>query len=82
MTPMGFAEQNILENKKLIMVDSYEMDVMNGLVILVKVDEMYNILKSASHCLLIWEIKMELDDESLCWSLPLNIHTFTTSLFY
>ena len=50
---MGFAEQNILENKKFIMIDSYEMDVMNGLVILVKVDEMYNILKSASHCLLI-----------------------------
>ena len=53
MTPMGFAEQDILENKKFIIVDSYEMDFTNGIVILVKVDEMYKILKSASHCLLI-----------------------------
>ena len=35
------------------MADSYEMDFMNGSVILVIVDEMYNILKSASHCLLV-----------------------------
>ena len=33
------------------MVDSYEMDFMKGIVILVKVDEMCNILKSGSHCL-------------------------------
>ena len=51
--------QNILENQtfqriaKFIMADFYEMDFMKGIVILVKVDEMYNILKSASHCLLV-----------------------------
>ena len=51
--------QNILENQtfqriaKFIMADFYEMDFMKGIVILVKVDEMYNILKSASHCVLI-----------------------------
>ena len=45
--------QNILENwtfqaiPKFIMPDFHEMDVMKGIVILVKVDEMYNILKSA-----------------------------------
>ena len=35
------------------MADFYEMDYMKGIVIFVKVDEMYNILKSASHCLLV-----------------------------
>ena len=51
--------QNILENQtfqkivKFIMVDSYEMDFMKAIVILVKEDEAYNILKSASHCLLV-----------------------------
>ena len=56
---MDFAEQKILKNQtfqrieKFIMVDTYEMDFMNGIVILVKVDEMCNILKSASHCLLV-----------------------------
>ena len=48
--------QSILENQtfqriaKFIVVDSYEMNFMNGIAILVKVDEMYNILHSASHC--------------------------------
>ena len=23
---------------------------------------------------------MELDDQNICWSLPLNVHTFTTLL--
>ena len=47
--------QNILENKtfqriaKFILVDFYEMDFIKDIVILVKVDEMYNILKPASH---------------------------------
>ena len=61
--------QNILENQKFqrmakfIMVDSYEMDFMKAILILVKVEEMYNIFKSASHCLLVerwrwsWMIK-------------------------
>ena len=51
--------QNILENQmfqrmaKFIMVDFYKMDFMKGIVILVKVDKMYNILKSASHFLVV-----------------------------
>ena len=65
ITPMDFAEQKILQNQtfqrtsKFIFVDSSEMDLMNGIVISVKVDEMYNITKSASHCLLVelWRCK-------------------------
>ena len=59
ITPMDFAEQKILQNQtfqrtsKFIFVDSSEMDLMNGIVISVKVDEMYNIPKSASRCLLV-----------------------------
>ena len=51
--------QNILENQafqriaKFIMADFYEIDFIKGIVILLKVDEMHNILKSASHCLLV-----------------------------
>ena len=57
IAPMDFSE--CLENQtferiiKFIMADFYEMDFMKGILILVKVDEMYNILKSASHCLLV-----------------------------
>ena len=35
------------------MADFYETVFMKGIVILVKLGEMYNILKSASHCLLV-----------------------------
>ena len=35
------------------MADFYEMHFMKGIVILVKVDEMYKNLKSASHYLLV-----------------------------
>ena len=51
--------QNILENQtfqriaKFIMVDSYEMNFIKVIVIAVKVDEMYIILTSASHYLLV-----------------------------
>ena len=51
--------QNILQNQILqrptnfIMADFYEMDFIKDIVILVKVDEMYNILKSAGQCLLV-----------------------------
>ena len=51
--------QNILENQtfqrvaNFITVDFYEMDFMKGIVVLVKVDDAYNILKSANHCLLV-----------------------------
>ena len=51
--------QNIFENQtfqrteKFIMTDFYEMNFMKGIAILVKVDDMYNILKSLSHCLLV-----------------------------
>ena len=54
---------------------------MKGNVILAKVDEMYNILKSASHSLFV-EMKVELDDQSFCWSFPLNVHTLTAPLLY
>ena len=53
VTPMDL--QKILENQtfqriaKFIMFDYYKMDFMRGNATLVKVDEMYNILKSASH---------------------------------
>ena len=50
--PRDFAKHLIKSRAaKFIMVDSYEMDFMKGIVILVKVDEMCNILKSGSHCL-------------------------------
>ena len=51
--------QNILENQtfqriaKFIMADFNEMNFMERIIILVKVDEMYNILRSAGHSLLI-----------------------------
>ena len=51
--------QNILENQtfqriaKFTMADFYETVFMKSIVILVKLGEMYNILKSASHCLLV-----------------------------
>ena len=51
--------KNILENQtfqriaKFIMADFYEINFMKGIVILVKVDEMYKNLKSASHYLLV-----------------------------
>ena len=35
------------------MFDFYEMEFMKDIVILGKVDEVYNILQSASHCLLV-----------------------------
>ena len=47
--------KKILENQtfqriaKFTMVDFHKMDFMNGIVILVKTDEMSNMLKSASH---------------------------------
>ena len=49
----------ILENHtfqriaKFIIADFYKIDFMKGIVISVKVDEMYSIWKSASHCLLV-----------------------------
>ena len=58
-TLLGWILQNILENytfqriAKFVMLDSYEMDFVKVIVILVKVDEMRSILKSASHCLLV-----------------------------
>ena len=59
------------------MADFYQMSFMKGIVILLKVDEMCNILKSASHCLLVerWD-----GNE---WSMFLYwwyAHTFTMSL--
>ena len=62
--------QNILENQtfqrtpKFIFADFHKMNFMKGIFILVKVDQMNNILKSASHYLLVkrwrwdWMIKV------------------------
>ena len=58
-TMLQWILQNILEDQtfqriaKFMMTDSYEMDFMVGIAILVKVGEIHNILKSASHCLLV-----------------------------
>ena len=47
---MNFGEylrkSDVSENRKFILAYFYEMDFMKGIVILVKVDEMYNIIKS------------------------------------
>ena len=59
------------------MVNSYEMDFMKRIVILVKVDETYNILK----VIVYWSRnKTELDDQSFYWSLPLYVHTYASPL--
>ena len=47
------------------MVDFKKMDFMKGIVLLVKVDEKYNMLKSLS-IFFVWEMNMELDDQSFC----------------
>ena len=51
IAPMDFSEslrKSVSQNSnvKFIMGDFYKMNFINGIVILVKVDEMYNILKS------------------------------------
>ena len=61
------------------MLDSWEMDFIKIIVILVKVDEMSWSLQAT---FIGQEIKIELGDQSFCWSLPLNFHTFTTPLLY
>ena len=61
------------------MLDSWEMDFIKVIVILVKVDEMSWSLQAT---FIGQEIKIELGDQSFCWSLPLNFHTFTTPLLY
>ena len=54
---MDFAEHlrksDVSENSKVYMVHFYEIEFMKYIVILVKPDEMYSILKFASHCLLV-----------------------------
>ena len=58
-TLLQWFSKNILENQtfqtiaKFSMVDSYETDFLKNIVILVKTDEMHNILKSPTHCLLV-----------------------------
>ena len=75
--------QNISENQtfrrtaKFIMIDFYKMDFKKAIFILVKVHEMYMILKSLPANR---EMKVLLNDQS--WSLLFNVHTFTTSLLY
>ena len=64
------------------MLDSWEMDFMKVIVILVKVDEIVQCLEACKPLFFGQEIKIELGDQSFCWSLPLNFHTFTTPLLY
>ena len=77
--------QNIIENHtfqripKFIMTDFYEIDFMKGIVILVKVDEMYNILKSASHCLLVERWYGNRRSQFFCWRYA---YMFTISLLF
>ena len=40
------------KNRKVYLADFFKMDFMKGTFTLIKVDQMHNILKSASHCLL------------------------------
>ena len=82
--------QSILENQTLqrtakliiwlIMVDFYGMDFMKGIGSKIRWDVQY--LQVYYPLFIGREIKMELDDQSFCWSLPLNVHTFTTPLLY
>ena len=59
------------------MADFYEMDFMKDIVILVKVDEMYYILKFASHCLLVERWDGNGWSQFFCLRYA---HTFTISL--
>ena len=63
--PEHLRKWNVSENTKVYMVDFKKMDFMKGIVLLVKVDEMYNMLKSLS-IFFVWEMNMELDDQSFC----------------
>ena len=67
---------------KFITANFYEeKDFMRRIFMLVEVDEMCNIFKN----LLTTgyqTMKVELDDQIFCWSLPFNAHIFTTSHFY
>ena len=69
VTPMEFAEHlrksDLLENSKFITIDSYEMDFMKVIVILVKVDKMYNILRSAGMLLVCYWSR---DEDEIGWS--------------
>ena len=81
--------ENILENQTFQRIaillwssDFYEMDFMKGIVILVKVNETYNIVQG-----LLATICWSRDEGEIGWakfllSLFLNAHTFTTSFFY
>ena len=57
IAPVDFLEHlgksDVSENSKVYVVDIFEMNFMKGTAILLKVDETYNILKSASRSLLV-----------------------------
>ena len=53
------------------------MDVINGIAILLEVDEIYNILRSASHCLLVERLDGNGWSQFFCLRYA---HTFTMSL--
>ena len=82
-TLLEWVLQNTLENQmfqrieEFIMADFYKMDFMKGIVILVKVDGVYNILKSASHCLLVERWDGDEWSKFFSWRYA---HTLTASL--
>ena len=73
--------QSILENQtfqriaKFITADFYEMDLIKGIVTLVKVDEMCNIFKSASQCLLVerWDGNGSPANGSFAGDIPIRL---------
>ena len=72
-----FGNQTFQRIVKFIMADFCEMDFMRDIVILVKVDEMYYILKFASHCLLVERWDGNGWSQFFCWTYA---HFFTMPL--
>ena len=69
--------QDILENQPF--QRTAEFIEMKGIVIFVKVDEMYTILKSLIATGYWSRHEVGMDDQSFSWSLPFNVHMFTTT---
>ena len=79
---MDFAEflrkSNVPQKSNFIMADYYAVDFTEFIVIFVKVDEMYSILKSLLAIRYWLRDEGGLDGQSFCWSLPFNVYIFTT----
>ena len=83
VTPVDFAEHlrksDLSENSKFITIDSYEIDSMKVIVILVKVDKMYNILRSAGMLLVCYWSR---DKDEIGWSKFLPESTLECQYIY